>query len=52
MSTANKRVVALVVERSCQQWIVRDPEGNVCLPPAVADPPGPAPTVLPEKGSL
>ena len=37
MLTARKRVVALSVERSCQQRGVRDPEGNFCLPPAVAD---------------
>ena len=28
MSTVRKQVVAIVVDRSSQQWVVRDPEGN------------------------
>jgi hypothetical protein len=29
MITERKRLVALFVERPCQQWVVRGPEGNV-----------------------
>lgn len=28
MPALSKNVVALFVDRSCQQWVVRDPEGN------------------------
>src|SRR5689334_15415490 len=38
VSTARKCVVTLWVERSCQQWVVRDPEDHFCLTPAVAGP--------------
>ena len=38
MTTGTKRMVALFVERSYQQWVVRDPEGNFWLLPAVDDP--------------
>jgi hypothetical protein len=38
MTTGTKRAVALFVERSCQQWVVRDPEGNFWLLPAVDNP--------------
>jgi hypothetical protein len=34
---ANRRLVALFVERSSHQWVVRDPEGNFWLIPAVED---------------
>jgi hypothetical protein len=47
MTTGPKRMVALLAERSSQQWVVRDPEGNFWLLPAVDDPWG-APTVLPD----
>ena len=38
MSTGPKRRVALFVERSSQQWVVRDPEGHFWRLPAGADP--------------
>ena len=38
MTSGPKRRGALFVERSYQQWVVRDPEGNVWLLPAVDDP--------------
>ena len=38
MTTGPKRMVALFVERSYQQWVVRDPEGNFWLLPSVEDP--------------
>jgi hypothetical protein len=38
MTTGTKRLVALFVERSHQQWVVRDPEGNFWLLPSVEDP--------------
>lgn len=34
MTTARKHVVALFVEKSYQQWVVRDPEGNYWLVPS------------------
>jgi hypothetical protein len=37
MNTGTKRLVALFVERSQQQWVVRDPEGNCWLLPSVED---------------
>jgi hypothetical protein len=37
MNPANKRSVALFVERSSQQWVVRDPEGNFWIIPSVAN---------------
>ena len=38
MSTGTTRLVALFVEKSLQQWVVRDPEGRFWLLPAVAEP--------------
>ena len=38
MTSGTKRLVALFVERSSQQWVVRDPEGNFWLLPSVEDP--------------
>ena len=38
MPTERRRMVALFVERSYQQWVVRDPEGNFWLLPSVEDP--------------
>jgi len=38
MTVLAKRVAALYVHRSCQQWIVRDPEGNFWILPSVEDP--------------
>jgi hypothetical protein len=38
MTTGSNQRVALFVERSHQQWIVRDPEGNFWLLPAVEKP--------------
>jgi hypothetical protein len=38
MTPGTKRVVALFVERSYEQWVVRDPEGNFWLLPAVDNP--------------
>ena len=38
MTTESRRMVALFVERSYQQWVVRDPEGNFWLLPSVEDP--------------
>ena len=38
MNTGTKRMVALFVEKSYQQWVVRDPEGNFWPLPAVDDP--------------
>ena len=38
MITVRHRKVALFVERSSQQWVVRDPEGNFWLVPSVENP--------------
>jgi hypothetical protein len=38
MNTGTKRIVALFVEKSQQQWVVQDPEGNFWLLPSVEDP--------------
>jgi hypothetical protein len=38
MTTGSKQRVALFVARSYQQWVVRDPEGNFWLLPAVDNP--------------
>ena len=43
-----RKLVALFVDRSCQQWIVRDPEGNFWILPSVEDPWDQSPTVLPD----
>ena len=47
MTTGTKRMVALFVERSYQQWVVRDPRvtSGYCLPWKTL---GAAPTVLPD----
>ena len=37
MLTMEKCVVALFVDRTKQQWIVRDPEGNFWSVPSAAD---------------
>jgi hypothetical protein len=36
--TARNRTVALYVDKSSQQWIVRDPEGNFWIVPCVEHP--------------
>jgi len=36
--TSRKQLGALFVDRSCQQWIVRDPDGNFWILPSVEDP--------------
>ena len=33
MTASSKQVVGLYVDRSCQQWIVRDPEGDFWVVP-------------------
>jgi hypothetical protein len=38
MTATGRRVVGLFVDRSGQQWIVRDPEGNFWILPSVEDP--------------
>jgi hypothetical protein len=38
MITERKQVYALFVDRSCQQWVVRDPEGNFWSVPSVENP--------------
>jgi hypothetical protein len=38
MISVRKRVAVLFVDRSCQQWVVQDPEGNFWLLPAVDNP--------------
>ncbi len=38
MTTIQKYVVALFVDRSSQQWVVRDAEGNFWLLPAGDNP--------------
>jgi hypothetical protein len=38
MTTLSKQRAALFVDRSCQQWIVQDPEGNFWLLPSVDNP--------------
>lgn len=38
MITVNKRLLALFVERSSQQWVVRDPEGNFWIIPSGKNP--------------
>jgi hypothetical protein len=38
MPIETKRIVALFVARSYQQWVVRDPEGNFWLLPSAEDP--------------
>jgi hypothetical protein len=38
MTVLRKQPVALFVDRSSQQWIVRDSEGNFWILPSVEDP--------------
>jgi hypothetical protein len=38
MTTTGKPVVGLFVDRSCQQWIVRDPQGSFWMLPSVEHP--------------
>jgi hypothetical protein len=38
MISGRKRVTSLFVDKSCQQWVVRDPEGNFWLLPSVDNP--------------
>jgi hypothetical protein len=38
MTTTGKQAVGLFVDRSCQQWIVRDPEGSFWMLPSVEHP--------------
>ncbi len=38
MNTERKQLVALFVDRSCRQWVVRDPEGNFWIVPPVENP--------------
>jgi hypothetical protein len=48
MITVRHRKVALYVERSSQQWVVRDPEGNFwSVPPS--KPLGSSPTVFSDR---
>ena len=37
MTTERKQMVALFVEKSCRQWVVRDPDGNFWLVPPGED---------------
>jgi hypothetical protein len=38
MIPVSKRLVALFVDRSSRQWVVRDPEGNFWIIPSVKNP--------------
>jgi len=38
MNTWDKRLVALFVDKSSQQWVVRDPEGKFWFVPTVENP--------------
>ena len=38
MTTGPKHIVAIFVERSYRQWVVRDPEGKFWVLPSVDDP--------------
>ena len=38
MLTLRKNVVGLYVERSSQQWVVLDPDGNFWIMPSVENP--------------
>ena len=38
MITLSKHMASIFVDRSSQQWIVRDPEGNFWIVPVVDDP--------------
>ena len=38
MTALGKQMVGLFVDRACQQWIVRDPEGTFWILPSVDEP--------------
>ena len=38
MTAIHKQVIAIFVDKSSQQWVVRDAEGNFWLLPAVDNP--------------
>jgi hypothetical protein len=38
MTVLSKQLVALFVDRSSRQWIVRDPDGKFWILPSVAEP--------------
>jgi hypothetical protein len=38
MTTSGKQVAGIFVDRSCQQWIVQDIEGNFWILPSVEEP--------------
>jgi hypothetical protein len=38
MTKLGKQPVGLYVDRSCQQWVVRDPDGNFWTVPPVEEP--------------
>jgi hypothetical protein len=38
MITERKRLAALFVDKSSQQWVVRDPEGNFWIVPPIENP--------------
>jgi hypothetical protein len=38
MITTRKQPIGLFVDRSCRQWVVRDPEGNFWILPSVEHP--------------
>jgi hypothetical protein len=38
VSTSGKQLVAIFVDRSSRQWVVRDPDGNFWSLPAREDP--------------
>jgi hypothetical protein len=38
MTVLRKPMAALFVDKSCQQWVVRDPEGKYWILPSVEDP--------------
>ena len=37
MMTARKQATGLYVDRSCHEWIVRDPDGNFWMVPSTAN---------------
>jgi len=38
MTALGKQAIAVFVDRSCQRWVVRDPEGNFWILPSVENP--------------
>ncbi len=38
MTASRRQLAALFVDRLCQQWVVRDPEGDFWILPSVAEP--------------